>query len=43
MSMPWVANQTRWELIRLSSVMRIRIAWPRGGISMPRSFSVASE
>jgi hypothetical protein len=43
--MPLVARNSRWLVIRLSSVRSIRIHWARTGMSssMPSSFSTAIE
>ena len=39
--MPLVAMNNRWELMRLSSLISMRIQTARSGTSMSRSFSVA--
>ena len=41
--MPLVAMNSRWDEIRFSSDMSIRIQVARGGISMPTRASVARE
>ena len=41
--MPLVAMNSRWEEIRLSSDISIRIQVARGGISIPIRASVARE
>ena len=40
-SMAWVPSQTRWLLIRVSSVKRTRMVWARSGGSIPSAFSIA--
>ena len=42
-SSPVVASQTRWELIRFSSIISTRRAVARGGGSIPSSFSTARQ
>ena len=44
-SMPPVARATRWEVIRLSSIMSTRMTLARSGIwsVMPSSFSTARQ
>ena len=44
-SMLPVPRQMRWELMRVSSIMRTRMTWARSGISsvMPRSFSMPMQ
>src|SRR3972149_2791738 len=43
MSRAWVPSQTRWLLIRVSSVSRTRITWARSGTTPPSAFSMARE
>ena len=43
MSAPLVASHRKWELIRLSSHISIRIQVARGGISMPSSSSTLRQ